>query len=130
MAYTTSTIFQLAYPHRTVATFPGTTQFAQMVIDVTANINDFLDETADIASSGDSTHEANVCIVVANVLLEAKLQFLENLEKTPLSERLDTVEPDLNDLVFANQRAKLQNLRRKNKPAAMNFNMNTGRIRR
>lgn len=133
MAYTTSTIFILAYPHRAtpgIATFPGTPEFAQMITDVSTDINDFLDETADISDSGDGDHQANVCIKVSNYLLEQKLIWIENLDKTPLSERSEIPEPDLMEPKYAGLREKLNNLRRKNKPVAMNFSMNTGRVTR
>lgn len=133
MAYTTSTIFELQYPHRAtpgVATFPGTTQFAQWIIDITSDINDFLDETSDIATSGDNNHDSQTCAKVAGVLLEAKMIWTENMEKTPLSERSEIPEPDLMDPSYVQLRAKLNNLRRKNKPVAMNFSMNTGRVTR
>lgn len=130
MAYTTSTLFEKAYPHRSISTFPGTTQFAQMITDVSTDINDFLDETADISDSGDGDHQANVIIRVSNYFLEQKLIWLENLDKTPLSERSEIIEPDLMEMKYAGLREKLNNLRRKNKPVAMNFSMNTGRVTR
>lgn len=101
-----------------------------MILDVTADINDFLDETADIASSADGDHTAAVCIRVANALLEAKLNWLEITQNRTPTERQDFPEPDIMDLEYADLRQKLNNLRRREKPRAMNFNMETGRIRK
>ena len=123
----------MSYPHRgtvTIAVFPGTNNFAQMIIDVTADINDFLDVTADIAASGDGDHKGNTCIRVANVLLEAKLNWLEISQNRSPTDRQDFPEPDIMDIAYADMREKLSNLRRREKPKAMNFNMETGRIRR
>ena len=123
----------LAYPHRgtvTIAVFPGVTQFAQMIIDVSTDINDFLDVTADIASSGDGDHKGNTCIRVANVLLEAKLNWLEINQNRSPTDRQEFAEPDIMDLEYTDMREKLANLRRRDKPRAMNFNMETGRVRR
>ena len=123
----------LSYPHRgtvTIAVFPGTTQFAQMIIDVTADINDFLDVTADIADSADGDHKGNTCIRVANVLLEAKLNWLEITQNRSPTERQDFPEPDIMDIEYIDMREKLANLRRRDKPRAMNFNTETGRVRR
>jgi len=101
-----------------------------MVIDVTADINDFLDVTADIADSADGDHKGNTCIRVANVLLEAKLNWLEINQNRSPTERMDFPEPDIMDLEYTDMREKLSNLRRRDKPRAMNFNMETGRVRR
>ena len=101
-----------------------------MIIDVTADINDFLDVEADIATSADDDHTSQTCARVAGVLLEAKLIWLENLDKTPLSERSETPEPDLMGIDNIKLRDKLNNLRRREQPRAFNFNLNTGRIRR
>lgn len=123
----------LAYPHRgtvTIAVFPGTDEFAQMIIDATVDINDFLDVPADIASSGDGDHNGNTCIKVANVLLEAKLNWLEINQNRSPTDRQEFPEPDLMDLDYTFLREKLANLRRRDQSRAMNFNMETGRIRR
>ena len=101
-----------------------------MILDVTADINDFLDVTSDIASSGDSDHKGNTCIRVANALLEAKLNWLEISQNRSPTERIDFPEPDIMDLEYADMREKLANLRRRNQSRAMNFNMETGRVRR
>lgn len=101
-----------------------------MIIDATSDINDFLDVTADIATSGDGDHVGNTCIKVANVLLEAKLNWLEINQNRSPTERQEFPEPDLMDLEYTYLREKLSNLRRRDKPRAMNFNMETGRVRR
>lgn len=101
-----------------------------MIIDVTADINDFLDVTSDIAASGDGDHKGNTLIKVADVLLEAKLNWLEITQNRTPTERQDFPEPDLMDLEYTYLREKLSNLRRRDKPRAMNFNMETGRLRR
>ena len=101
-----------------------------MVIDVTADINDFLDVTADIADSADGDHKGNTCIRVANVLLEAKLNWLEITQNRSPTERQDFPEPDIMDIEYIDMREKLANLRRRDKPRAMNFNMETGRLRK
>ncbi len=101
-----------------------------MILDVTVDINDFLDVTADIASSGDADHNGNTCVKVANVLLEAKLNWLEINQNRSPTDRQEFPEPDLMDLDYTFLREKLANLRRRDKPRAMNFNMNTGRVRR
>lgn len=123
----------MAYPHRgtvTIAVFPGTDEFAQMILDVTADMNDFLDVTADIASSGDADHNGNVCIRVANALLEAKLNWLEINQNRSPTDRQDFPEPDIMDIEYGDMREKLNNLKRRDQPRAMNFNLETGRIRR
>ncbi len=123
----------MSYPHRgtvTIAVFPGVNQFARMILDVTADINDFLDVTADIADSADGDHTGNTCIRVANALLEAKLNWLEINQNRSPTEREEFPEPDIMDIAYADMREKLSNLRRRDKPIAMNFNMETGRIRR
>lgn len=101
-----------------------------MLLDVTVDINDFLDVTADIAASGDGDHTGNTCMKVANVLIEAKLNWLEISQNRSPTERQEFPEPDLMDLSYTAQREKLSNLRRRDKPRAMNFNMETGRVRR
>ena len=101
-----------------------------MVIDVTSDINDFLDVTADIADSADADHKGNTCIRVANALLEAKLNWLEISQNRSPTERINFPEPDIMDLEYADMREKLNNLKRREQPRAMNFNMETGRIRR
>ena len=101
-----------------------------MIVDVTADINDFLDVTADLAASGDGSHAANLFIRVANTLLEAKLNWLEIMRNRSPTDRQDFPEPDIMDIAYADMREKLSNLRRREKPKAMNFNMETGRIRR
>lgn len=101
-----------------------------MIIDVTADINDFLDVEADIADSADGDHKGNTCVKVANALLEAKLNWLEITQNRSPTDRQEFVEPDLMDIEYASLREKLSNLRRRDKPRAMNFNMETGRIRR
>ncbi len=101
-----------------------------MLIDVTSDINDFLDETSDIADSADGDHAGNTCIKVANALLEAKLNWLEITQNRSPTDRQEFVEPDLMNIEYISLREKLANLRRREKPRAMNFNMQTGRIRR
>lgn len=101
-----------------------------MIIDVTADINDFLDETSDIADSGDLDHTSKTCVRVANALLEAKLNWLEVTQNRSPTERQEFPEPDLMDLEYADLRQKLNNLKRREQPRAMNFNLETGRIRR
>ena len=101
-----------------------------MIIDVTADINDFLDVTSDIADSADGDHKGNTCVRVANVLLEAKLNWLEITQNRSPTERQDFPEPDIMDLEYIDMREKLANLKRRDKPRAMNFNMETGRIRK
>ena len=101
-----------------------------MILDVTADMNDFLDVTADIADSADGDHKGNTCVRVANVLLEAKLNWLEISQNRSPTERQEFPEPDIMDIEYADMREKLANLRRRDKPRAMNFNMETGRVRR
>lgn len=101
-----------------------------MIVDVSADINDFLDVSADLTDSGDGDQDANTAIRVANALLEAKLNWLEIMRNRSPTDRQDFPEPDIMDIAYADMREKLSNLRRRDKPKAMNFNMNTGRIRR
>ena len=99
-----------------------------MIIDVTADMNDFLDETADIADSADGDHTGNTCVKVANYLLEAKMNWLEITQNRSPTDRQEFPEPDLND--FPAMKEKLNNLKRRAQPRAMNFNMETGSVRK
>lgn len=101
-----------------------------MITDVSADINDFLDVSGDLTSSGDGSQDSNTVIRVANALLEAKLNWLEIMRNRSPTDRQDFPEPDIMDIAYADMREKLSNLRRRDKPKAMNFNMETGRIRR
>ena len=81
--------------HRDASTWPGTTQFTQIIKTYTAQINNYLQVTTDICAFGDATHEGETIIGIIATLIEAHLKYLEDLGKTPLSERGDLEVPSI-----------------------------------
>ena len=102
MAYTTDTIFELQKPHRDVSVWPGSTEFTQMIVDYSSEINDFYLVDSDMCTSTDTTAEAYTVQKVIGELLEDYLDWLEIKQCIPPTERVswksENPQPSLFDM--------------------------------
>ena len=109
--------------------WPGTGQFTQLIKTFTAQINGYIGVTSDICAFGDATHESETIIGIIAELIEAHLKYVEDLDKTPLSERGDNISPpSLHMPKYAHARAILEDLKGSDasiEPPAFNFDLDT-----
>jgi hypothetical protein len=95
MAYIDEATFELLFPHRDASASPGTNQFTQWIKAYTAKINGYLGVSTDICAVGDDTHEEESIVAVIANLIEAHYVYVDDLNRTPLSERGNLTRPYL-----------------------------------
>ena len=115
------------YKHRDASVFPGTTQFTQLIKTYSAQINGYLQVTSDICAFGDASHESETIIGIIAELLEAHLKYIDDLDKTPLTERGDNIRPPSLDMPqYVHIKLMLDNLKGADatiEPPAFNFDL-------
>ena len=119
----------LEYPYRIPATYPGTTSFDQWIKTYSAQINNELGVSTDVAAFGDNSHTSNIIVSVISALLESRYVYQEDRDKTPLTERGAMIIPHIKDSQFVSLREDLKALKGQlptiasSDPPAFNFDL-------
>jgi hypothetical protein len=132
MPYTDASTFQKRFKHRTVATFPGSSQFTQLISDYGAEFNRFLDVESDICSVSSATNETKFVAKVHNDILEEHLKYIEKSanETGQGTEVPPLVPPSFFDPQHVWIREAIFKEKREEKCRAANYSFRNGRVRR
>lgn len=131
-SYLSATHFTYLFPHRTISATGDVTasQFTLMVNRFAADVNRFMDETADICTVADASTESNLIAGIISTLIEETLVYKEMAQNIAPQNRVEMKAPSIFDDRHAEMRQALAREKREEKPAAINYNMYTGRVRK
>lgn len=132
MPYTDVSTFQKRFKHRTVSTFPGTTQFTQLITDYGAEFNRFLDVGSDICSVSDATQESKFVAKCHNDIIEEHMQYIQKAtnETGQGTETPSLVPPSFFDPQHLWIREALFKEKREEKCRSANYSLFDGTVKR
>lgn len=131
-SYVSASHFTYLFPHRSISASGDVTasQFTNMVNRFAADVNRYLDVTADICSVADATTESNLIAGIISNLIEETLVYKEMAQHIAPQNRVDMKNPSLFDANHSEMRSALTREKREEKVVAFNYDMHTGRIKR
>lgn len=103
-----------------------------MIKTYSAQINGYLQVSSDVCAFGDASHTSETIVGIISELLEAHIKYIEDLDKTPLTERADTITPPSLDMrKYIHMKVMLDSLKgmiptvSSQDPCAFNFDLDT-----